>query len=561
MNDLKETTATEERPPRSDPKRFEELERQYIQAKTFRQSRVEDNWRDVVSLVLPEYGEFSHEEEWPDVRFDSIGTECTNMLADGMFGNLTPSSQMWFRYQFAETAINSSPMGGSYLEELTQHMVGVFNRSTYYDVGPEFLQLGIGFGTASMDIHEDKTDGIIVCRNEHPRAVYVVENSRGQIRTVFIRKFFTAPQAEEEYGRGPLPESIITALNSGDESTEFEFIEVVTRNPGFNPEAAAETKAAKNWPFREEVFIPGDSREMIIRTAYVRTFSKPTWRWKTRANNPYGWAPVTTAMPDIRTANQIVRTWLLNLQKAADPATFDPEEGRSWNRDPGARNYYRDPNRRGFKDDVPPMSPHIEQALDAIQKRVRQALKVDAFLMLLQLEAQMTAREIVERKREGMTVVSATLGKFETEALDQIHARFLSIEAQAGRLPPLPKELNQTQLKVEYLGPISQMQREIYIEQGIVSAIETATPVFTLWRETLMKIKPSLLIDRIWRANVAPEDALRSEREYEQALTKQAQAAQQAAQQARVAELGAKVDPNMKPVDGSPASALLGGAG
>jgi len=557
MSDLKETLTTDVRKPKVDPDRYDELDREYQQAKSFRRKHVEDTWMDIVSMVLPEYGQFPREEEWDDVRFDSIGTECTTMLADGMFGNLTPSSQMWFRYQFEDEEYNTSPEGGAYLEELTQHMVGVFNRSTYYDVGPEFLQLGIAFGTASMDIHEDKTDGIIICRVEHPRSIYVVENSRGQVRTVFVRRFYTAPQAEEEFGREVLPESIITALNANDEDSEFEFIESVSRNPSWNPEG---DNSAKNWPYREEVFMPGDSRKMLMRISYARTFSKPTWRWKTRANNPYGWSLVNSAMPDIRTCQQIVRTWLMNLQKSADPATFDPEEGRSWSRDPGARNYYRDPNRRGFLDTVPPMAPYLEKALDLFQKRVRQALKVDAFLMLLQLEVQMTAREVVERKREGMTVVSATLGKFETEALDQIHARFLSIEAAAGRLPPIPEELSSTKLKVEYLGPISQMQKEIYIEQGIVSAIETATPVFSLWRETLQKIKPSLLIERIWRANGAPEDALRSEREYDMALQKMAEAAQMQQQQAQAAELGSNIDPNMKPEDGSPAAALMGGA-
>lgn len=249
----------------------------------------------------------------------------------------------------------------------------------------------------------------------------------------------------------------------------------------------------------------------------------------------------------------------MNLQKSSDPASFDPEEGRSWSRDPGARNYYRDPNRRGYYDQIPPMTPHLEELLTMMQKRVRSALKVDAFLMLMQMEAQMTAREVVERKREGMTITSCTTGKFETETLDNVHQRFLSIEGQAGRLPPVPKELAGKQLKVEYLGPISQMQREIYIEQGIISALETSSAIFQIWPETTSKIKASLLVERIWKANGAPEDALRSDDEYQKLLDAKAKAAQQAQQNALLGEIGKNIDPNVKAEEGSAAEKWQGG--
>ena len=556
MSDLNEKVGAKTNPAKSNPTRFDALDKEYRLAKTYRDQHVDPNWQEVVELVLPEYSEFGTDAPWEDNRYDSVGTEALTMLADGMFGNLTPSSQMWFRYQFADSSLNKGSVGGQLLDDLTEHMVGVFNRSTYYDAGPEFLQIGAGFGPSCLDIHEDKTDEVIVCRNENPRSVYVVENSRGQVRVVFTRRYYRPSQAVEEFGREALPDATVKLYDSGNDDTEDLYVESVRRNENFDP---TKTKEARYWAFVEEVFIPGDSRKVILRTTYARTFSKPTWRWKTRAGNPYGWSCLANAMPDIRTANQIVRTWLMNLQRAADPATWDPEEGRSWSRDPGSRNYYKDPNRRGFKDDVPSMTPHIESTLEFVHQRVRQALKVDAFLMLMQLESQMTAREIVERKREGMTVVSATLGKFETEGLDLLHARFLSIEAAAGRLPEIPDELKGKQLKVEYLGPISQMQREIYIEQGIISALEAATPIFTLWPETRAKITPSLLIDRVWRANAAPEDALRTDKQYQDVLQKQAEAAAAAEQKLQASKMGEKIDPNMKPQAGSMASKMTGG--
>lgn len=538
----------------SKPDLYDELEKGYRKAKDYRERYVEAPWKDAIQLALPMYGEFGPDTPWPDLRFDSIGTDCIENLADGMFGNLTPSSRMWFRYLYADKQLNESASGGKHLEALTEHMVQVFNRSTYYDVGPEFLQIGIGLGTASMDVHEDKVEGRIICQPEHPRGVYVESDGKRQVKTVYVLKYYTADQAVDQYGKSGLGETVLKAYDDGDR-TEFPFVEVVTRNPDVKPNSPL----AVDWPWREYAFQPGDSKKRLCSIDGAHTFSKPTWRWKITGSNPYGWAPLRTAMPDIRTCNQMVRTWLLNLQRGADPATFDPEEGRAWSRDPGSRNYYRDPNRRGYRDDPPSITPHMDVALEALQKRVRTALKTEAFLMLMQIEAQMTAREVVERKREGMTVVSATVGKFETETLDRIHARFLAIEQQAGRLPEPPEGLEGQNLKVEYLGPISQMQREIFVEQGIVNALETLATVFTIWPESKHKIKSSLLVERIWQANAAPEDAMRNEDEYAQTLAELAKAAEQVKRDAAAGAMAQNIDPMVRPEAGSPAEMLSAG--
>lgn len=534
---------------------YDTLCREYSAQKAYRKKVVESGWRDSIQLVLPMYGEFGPEQPWPDLRYDSIGTDCVEQLGDGMFSNLTPAGKMWFRYEFLDEESNKSSAGGSHLEALTQHMVNVFNKSTYYDIGPELLQIGIGVGSATLDIHEEKGEERIILQPEHPRAAYAVSDARGQVNKVFIEKYFKADQAIDEYGEENVDETMKQAQKNGD-TTEFLFVECVMKNP----DAVAGSRLAEKWPFREYTFTISDAKKKFVRVAGAHTFSKPTWRWKTRGSNPYGWAPVNTAMPDIRTCNQMVRTMLLNLQKQADPATFDPQEGRNWSRNPGTRNFYTSPERRGYNDQVPNAYPYVERGLELLQKRVRMALKVDAFLMLMQIEAQMTAREVVERKREGLSIVSATVGKFETEELDQIHARCLAIEAAAGRLPKPPKELIGKDLKVRYLGPISQMQREIFVEQGIVSALETAVIVFKIWPESTQKIKGGMLIDRIWKANNAPEDALRNDKEYAQALQKIEDAQAAAAQAQQMAEVGKNIDPMQAPQPGSPAEMMQRGS-
>jgi hypothetical protein len=381
--------------------------------------------------------------------------------------------------------------------------------------------------------------------------VYCKVNARGEVVETYIVRYLTADQIEEEFGEETLTDAMKSA-KATPSNTEYELVEVCRRRTTAKPDSPL----AKEWKYGEYTFIPSDPRKKVILESGARELPKIVWRWSLRGNEPYGWGPVNDCMPDIRTANQMVRTMLLMKNKQSDPAKWFPTEGRAWSSDPGSTNYYKDPNRRMFKDEVGSYIFDWE-ALQMIQQRIRKALKVDHFLMLMQLEAQMTAREVMERKREGLSVVAATVGAFETMALDRVHSRFLQIEADAHRLPgfrpgeTMPPELMNEALKIEYLGPISQQQRQVAVEQGIMSALESSVPIFKLWNTTLAKIKPEILIDKIWTANGAPVESLRSDEEYQKTLADIAAADARAKQEALQAEMAKKVNPQVAPEAGS----------
>jgi len=536
-----------------------EITDEYTAVKAYREKYVEPRWKETVELVVPKYGVFGPDPEWADARYDTIGSECSALLGDGMFGNLSPANSPWFRYQFERAELNEGKDSAGYLEDLTEHMMQVFNRSTYYDVGPEFLQIGNSIATGTMDIREQKGEARIICSIEHPRSAYCKVDVTGKVTTVYIRKYWTAEQAAEEVGENNLDEPLRKALAENNVE-EYEFIECVRPREKWNPKSLL----AKEWQYGEYIFRIGDTRETFLSEGGFKEFPKPVWRWSVRGNEPYGWGLVDDVMPDIRTCNQMVKTMLLAAHRTADPATWLPDEGRSWSTNPGAKNYYRDPNRKPFTIDVGSGFRFDGELLEMFQGRVRKALKVDHFLMLMLQEQEMTAREVVERKREGLTVVSATVGKFETEALDRVHQRFLQIEADGKRLPgyregeSVPDELLGQAIKVEYLGPIPQQQKLIMLEHGIISALESSLPIFKLWPQTLDKVKPQILIDRIWRANAATEEALHNNTEWtalQELKAKQAEEARQAAIRAQVA---GRVDPDKAPAPGSPAESMIG---
>jgi hypothetical protein len=528
---------------------YVELTDEFARMKTYREIHVEKRMKENVELIVPKYGIFNPDPIWEDKRYDSIGTECAWLLAEGMFGNHCPANEPWFRY--VEVGSNANSANNKYLEKLSEFMMEVFNRSTFYDIGPETTLVGATMPCASVDIHEDKNDNRIICSLEHPRAVYAKTNAWGQVDTVYVREYYTGEQAAGIWDE--LDPVVQKSADDGDDTT-YEFLEIVKKREKYDNQS----KFPKEWMYGEYTIRTGDTTQKIYEETGCKEFPKPTWRWSTRGHEPYAWTPSDDAMPDIRTCHQMVRTMLTTYQANADPARVLPDEARSWSTNPGAKNFARDMNRKAYTLE-PGNARYENDMMLALRERVKQAYKVNHFLMLMQQEREMTAREVLERKRESMSVTSSVSGKYQTELLDRLHRRFLDIEMSAKRAPPPPQGLKT--FKIEYRGPIAQLQRQVFIQQGIIGSMETLLPLYTFapWQSGSDKLKIQVITDKVWEANAAPKEALRDNDEWTKIQQDKAEAAAKAQDRLMKQETAKGIDPNVKPAEGSPAQAMVGG--
>jgi hypothetical protein len=533
---------------------YKELSDEFTALKHYREnSGVETRMRSAVQLVVPKYGVFGTDPVWPDVRFDTIGTECVSLLGEGFFSNVSPSSSPWSHYISMSAQDDKDNEKRKLCERLTKRMEDVFARSTYYASGPEWFQLFASMPVSVIDVREDKETGRVICTVEHPRAVYIKTDARNNAVAFYIRKFLTADQVAREWGEEKLDDSLGAEYKRAS-TKEYEFIEVCRLRKGYNNGSPIAT----DWRWGEYVFRQGDSRQQLYFEGGAKTCPKIDLRWGLRGNEPYAYTPVDDATPDIRTCNQMARTMLVVKEKQAEPAEWYPEEGKAWSSDPRSKNYYRDPSRRMYKDDITGYT-FDHEAHDFFQQRVRKALKVDSFLMLMHIDTKMTAREVVERKREGMSVTAAQVGRVEV-ALDKLHWRFLQIEYDAGRLEEFAELFEgDGDIKIEHSGPLSMLSKQVYVEQSIVGALNIEALVLNLWPNEKYRIKPSVLTENIWKAEGSPADALLDEKQYAKVMQEVAAQQQAQMQAAIMQQMAGKADPMRAPERGSPAEAMVGG--
>lgn len=517
---------------------------------------VEKRWKKSVQYVVPMFYDFGDNGEWTDQRFDTTATESVSLLADGMMGNLCPQSVNWFMFRFEKNELNDDTELVEWLQEVQERIYEALHRSTFYDALPQYLKLGGTIGTASMFIEEAVEDNRIVCNVCHPREVYAAVDRQGAVDTIYRLFTMTAYQAAEFFGEEKLDQEIKNCLETSPD-TDFEFIHAIEPRKMRDPRKAD----SKNFPYASYYIQKGKAE--VIKEGGYKTFPAPTWRWEVRGNEAYGYSPTDDAMPDIQMVNQMVKTMLIAQQKAVDPALLLPKEMMGASFAPGSRTHYSDPGRMPVQVTIGQVSPIMLEVLRDTRERIKKLYKVDHFLMLMQAgDQQMTAREVMERKSEKITVTGSTIGKFATEALDRMLERFLQIEFDAGRLPmpPAGKNVSGATLKIDYLGPLAQAQKEMYATQGVLQTLRNVAPIMQIWPETVKKFKPEMLIEEVLESSGALRKTVRSDEEYQKLLAEEAKQ-KQAMMDAQLKLEEAKAMPGMskRPEPGSPLEQMMGG--
>lgn len=533
----------------------EQINERFESLRTARQE-VEKRWQKSVQNVVPMFFDFGDSGEWKDQRFDTTATECASLLADGMMGNLCPQSVNWFMFRFEKNELNDDKELVEWLQEIQERIYESLHRSTFYDALPQYLKIGATIGTASMFIEEAVEDNKIVCNVSHPREAYVSVDRQGVVDTLYRLFTMTAYQASEFFGEDKLDPQIKNCLESTPD-TEFEFIHAIEPRKMRDPRKAD----SKNFPYASYYVQKGKNE--VIKEGGYKTFPAPTWRWEVRGNEAYGYSPTDDAMPDILMVNQMVKTMLIAQQKAVDPFLLLPKEMMNYSFAPGKRGHYTDPGRMPIPAVTGQVSPIMLEVLRDTRERIKKLYKVDHFLMLMQAgDQQMTAREVMERKSEKVTVTGSTIGKFATEALGKMLERIIQIEFDAGRLPAPPqgKDVSGATLKIDYLGPLAQAQKEMYAAQGVMQTITNAAAVLQLWPETLKKFKPEIMLEQILESSGMPEKAIRSDEEYQQILAAEAKQKQDMINtQMQIEQAKAMPGMSKRPEPGSPLESMMGG--
>lgn len=502
-------------------------------------------WNTAAQYVMPAWdnfiGEFAEGVNRNTRIFDSTGVIANERFSAAMESILTPRSQVWHKVKSDDEELNEVPAVARYLDRVNKILFGArYHPEANFASQTDECYMSLGaFGNDALYI--DEVVGVCLRYRSVPLSELVwSQNHQGMVDTLYRKFKYTAKQAIQHWGRDRVPQSIRDAF-AKQPFGEHEFLHAIKPNMDHVPFAYGDKgKKFECW------YIELGQKSVIERSAY-RTFPCAIGRYRMAPRETYGRGPATTCLPDIRTANEMVKTGLRAGQKAVDPPILLAEESvlSNFNQRPGANNYGM------MSGDGKPLAMAFEgkgnwelskELLEGTRQTVRDTFLNTLFQILVQ-NPNMTATEALLRAQEKGELIAPMMGRQQSEFLGPCIHREIDILAAAGQLPPPPMELLRSPrgMKIEYTSPMAQALRA---QEGtaIMNTIADIGQMANLDKSVLYTIDFHEAAREMAAIRGCPAKLVRSEDEVQELLDHAAQQQQEleAAQQAPQVAMGVK---------------------
>jgi hypothetical protein len=428
----------------------------------------ESHWQEVADYMMPRKADVTKQRSKGDKRseliFDSSPLHAVELLSASLHGMLTNPSTPWFSLRFKNVDTGDVDEANEWLQDTTEKMYEAFNRSNFQQEIFELYHDLITFGTASMFIEED-ADDIVRFSTRHIGEIYISENNKGRIDTVFRKFKISARAAIQQFGEKNVSNTL-RGVAMKDPYEEVTILHVVYPRENYDPKK----KDAKNMPFAS-CYIELDNKHEISQSGF-NEFPYVVPRYLKASFEIYGRSPAMTALPDVKMLNEMSKTTIKAAQKQVDPPLLVPDDGfiLPVRTVPGGLNFYR----AGTRDRIEPLNIGANNPLGLNMEEQRRNAIRDTFYvnqLMMQNGPQMTATEVVQRNEEKMRLLGPVLGRLQSELLRPLIDRTFSILLRKKIFRQAPQFLAGQDIQIEYVSPLAKAQRSSEL-QSIMRAIE-----------------------------------------------------------------------------------------
>ena len=428
----------------------------------------ESHWQEVADYMMPRKADVTKQRSKGDKRseliFDSSPLHAVELLSASLHGMLTNPSTPWFSLRFKNVDTGDADEANEWLQDTTEKMYDAFNRSNFQQEIFELYHDLITFGTASMFIEED-ADDIVRFSTRHIGEIYISENNKGRIDTVFRKFKISARAAIQQFGEKNVSNTL-RGVAMKDPYEEVTILHVVYPRDNYDPKK----KDAKNMPFAS-CYIELDNKHEISQSGF-NEFPYVVPRYLKASFEIYGRSPAMTALPDVKMLNEMSKTTIKAAQKQVDPPLLVPDDGfiLPVRTVPGGLNFYR----AGTRDRIEPLNIGANNPLGLNMEEQRRNAIRDTFYvnqLMMQNGPQMTATEVVQRNEEKMRLLGPVLGRLQSELLRPLIDRTFAILLRKKIFRPAPQFLAGQDIQIEYVSPLAKAQRSSEL-QSVMRAIE-----------------------------------------------------------------------------------------
>ena len=488
----------------------------------------ESHWQEVADYMQPRKADVTKTRSKGDKRteliFDSSPMQAVELLAASLHGMLTNPATTWFSLRFKGGEFEDNDEAKAWLEDSTEVMYNAINKSNFQQEIFELYHDLITFGTAAMFIEEDDED-TLKYSTRHINEMYISENDKGRIDTIFRKFRLTARAAIQKFGAN-VSDNIVT-VNRKDPYEEIEILHAIYPRSDFNPKK--QDKA--NMPFESVYLEAGTGDELSVSGFKEFPFVVP--RYLKASHEIYGRSPAMTALPDVKMLNEMSKTTIKSAQKQVDPPLLVPDDGfiLPVRTVPGGLNFYR----AGTRDRIEPLNIGANTPLGLNMEEQRRDSIRNAFYvnqLMMQNGPQMTATEVIQRNEEKMRLLGPVLGRLQSELLKPLIDRTFALLLRKNLFRPAPEFLSGQDIEIEYVSPLAKAQKSAELQSimrgiEILGSLANVAPVFD-------HVNMDKLVKHLMDVVGVPQKVLKTQNEVQ---AKREQDQQQQAQQQQMAQM------------------------
>lgn len=513
------------------------------------------HWREISEYQQPRLGRFLVTDRNKGERrnksiYDRTATGAARVLAAGMMSGMTSPARPWFKLGLADKDLMEFGPVKSWLFRVGGRLREVFAASnTYRALHAGYHELGL-FGTWATVLDND-FDNVV---HHHPLTIgefAIGTNAKGVVDTLAREYQMTVGQMVRKFGLNGCGSTVKNLYDRHQLDAWVTVCHLIEPNDKAQPDKADNL----NMRWRSCYYEPDGTEDKFLSRSGYRAFPVLAPRWDLAGQDIYGSSPGMEALGDVKQLQHQQLRKSQGIDYQTNPPIQVPvaykEAARQ--RFPGGVMFVDAANPQGGVRTAFEVNLNLQHLLLDIQDvrgRIRSAYYADMFLMLANdTRSNVTATEIAERHEEKLLMLGPVLERLHNELLSPLIDRTFDRCAEAGILPPPPRELQNQELNIEFISVLAQAQRMVSA-QGMDRLLGTVGSIINIWPEARDKVDIDQMLDDygdLYGVNpeiIRPDDDVKQLREERAAAQQAASVGAAAPEMAKAAKDASQVDTN-----------------
>ena len=414
-------------------------------------------WQDVTDYVNPYRGRYFVTNR--NLRgtnskkiLDSTPARAQRILSAGLMSGMTSPARPWFGLTTTDPDLAKNMQVKAWCYDVATIMRRVFSKSNIYRVlHTIYDELGLfGTGPAIITGHYDNIiHGYPLTAGEY----CIATDMYGVVDTLYREFQMTVKSLVDMFGDA-CPQNVINQYKTGNLDALHTVIHAIEPRTNRNVNSLKNT----DMPWRSVYMLASGE---VLRESGFKRFPVLAPRWDVM--DDYGISPSMFALPDIKQLQIEQLRKGQGIDQQNNPTRLIPASMKNAgvNLLPGGVIYANPAEMAAVRSAYeirPDLSGLLADIMD-VRERINSSFYTDLFMMFDQQTQTMTATEVAERQSEKMLMLGPVLERLDNELLSPLIEMTFDKMLEAGLVPPLPDELHNQEIIIEYTSVLAQAQK------------------------------------------------------------------------------------------------------